>query len=464
MARLHRSRTRTLGLLLSIAYLPLTLVGAQADEMDDVLGGFDDEEPEIFDADPSAMVGIEEDQRFWDLDGSYELSASINYLPHDSSSGSDYTGVMRLRNRLNLELDFELPRDWEARIAGYVFGDPIYAIRGRDDYTSQVLNDYQWEVDLGETYLQGSLLPNVDVKIGRQIVIWGRSDTIRVIDVLNPLDNREPGRIDIEDLRLATVMIRGDAYFGPWSVSAIAIPELRFNRNPPYGSDFYTAPAPILETSPRVSASNTEWAASVSGIFSGWDISFHAARIFDDTPYAVADASQPLGIYLEHARIWVGGASGNFTRGSWLFKGEFAYLSGLEFFSASDKSRVDVLLGVEYYGFSDTSLSLDIANRHIVDFEPGMALLPDFAQRDSQEIALRYTADWMADTLHTTALGLLLGWKAQNGAIVRLSVDYDLLDALVVGGGILFFFEGERPPLDAWGSNDRIFMRVKYSF
>ena len=106
-----------MALLLVIAQLPLAMGRARADEMDDVLGGFDDEESEIFDADPSAVDAVEQERPSWDLDGSYELSASINYLDHDSSSGSDYTGVMRLRNRLNLELDFELPRDWEARIS-----------------------------------------------------------------------------------------------------------------------------------------------------------------------------------------------------------------------------------------------------------------------------------------------------------------------------------------------------------
>ena len=52
-------------------------------------------------------------------------------------------------------------------------------------------------------------------KLGRQIVNWGRSDTVRVLDVINPLDNREPGLVDIEDLRLPVTMARVD-YFPKW--------------------------------------------------------------------------------------------------------------------------------------------------------------------------------------------------------------------------------------------------------
>ncbi len=53
-------------------------------------------------------------------------------------------------------------------------------------------------------------------KVGRQIVIWGRSESLRVLDVLNPLDNREAGRVDIEDLRRPLAMVRVDAYQKLW--------------------------------------------------------------------------------------------------------------------------------------------------------------------------------------------------------------------------------------------------------
>ena len=62
----------------------------------------------------------------------------MNYLSHSAPGPNgpvSYTGVSRLRTRLNLELDFNLSRDWKLRLAGYIFADPIYAIRGRDDYT-----------------------------------------------------------------------------------------------------------------------------------------------------------------------------------------------------------------------------------------------------------------------------------------------------------------------------------------
>ncbi len=460
---------RTLAVALFAFGLALGPGASAQDDLEDVLGGFEDEVPEEFQVDgapegPDAAPDADA-KPFVDLDGSYEFTTSINYLPHHSSSGTSYTGVSRLRNRLNLQLDFNLPQDFEVRIAGYGFGDPIYAIRGRDDFSEQVLDEYEWEVDLTEVYVHGELFEDFDIKIGRQIVIWGRSDTIRVLDVLNALDSREPGRVDIEDLRLATTMIRGDYYFGNWALTGIAIPELRFDKNPPFGSDFFIGPAPLMEVKPTASASNTEWAGSLTGIYSGWDVSFHAARIFNDTPHAVIDPSNPLGFRLEHQRIWMAGAGGNVTEGNWLFKAEFAYFGDLAFANTAEtKDRIDALLGVEYYGFVDNSIALEVVTRQILDHQPALEFLPDVTDSNTQEIVLRWTGDWLNNTVHTTVVGVMFGWKAQDGGLIRLSADYDVIDAMVVGAGILFYLEGDALPLSAWGRNDRIFARAKYSF
>ena len=102
-----------------------------------------------------------------------------------------------------------------------------------------MLDLYEWEAEFTEVYLQGSLLRDLDLKIGRQVVNWGTGETFRVVDVLNPLDNREPGLVDIEDLRLPVVMTKLDYYFGDWDLSLIAVHERRFSDDPVFGSDFF---------------------------------------------------------------------------------------------------------------------------------------------------------------------------------------------------------------------------------
>ena len=153
---------------------------------------------------------------------------------------------MGLRTRAGLQLDLTLPHAWQARVAGSGFYDYAYLINGRGEYTNKVLDRYEWDADVGELWVEGPLLPALDLKLGRQVVNWGRSDTLRVLDVLNPVDNREPGLLDLVDLRLPVGMAKLSYYPHPgWSVTGIAIPEIRFSIDPAYGSDFFPGPAPL---------------------------------------------------------------------------------------------------------------------------------------------------------------------------------------------------------------------------
>jgi hypothetical protein len=468
-------------------------------EMDDILGGFEDELGEG--KPPSMTEGAEE--RFWDLTGSVSLGGSVNYLKHHAVAGTgrrtDYGGLQRLRTRLNLELDVDLPRDWKGRLAGFGFFDWAYLANGRGNYTKDVRDLYEWEVDFQEVWVQGSLLDDLDLKVGRQIVNWGRSDTLRVLDVLNPLDNREPALVDIEDLRRPVTMVKADYYFGSWGLSAIAIPEIRFSLNPPFGSDF----APVLssvgtveayvfpEDKPKESFDNTQWAAALTGIFSGWDVSFHFARMFQDLEYLdpkiglAAVGPIPIsfeGTKLRHSRTTLVGAGANYTIGSWLFKAEIAWTDGIDYTTSTSfdlsalglgivaiptgtvrRSRLDFMGGIEYYGWTDTNIALEVVNRHIFGFRNDMR--PLFGtQENTLETALRITRTFMNDRLEVTALGVVFGSYAQDGSVVRLEAHYDLRDALELVGGIVFYQKGDPPPFDIIKNNDRLFFEVKYSF
>lgn len=451
-----------LGILKWCAFACVMLTGAawaqETEDLEDVLGGFEEDESSF------RVEPVDEEEaaarRRWDLSGSLETSGSVNYLSHRSATGTKYTGLQRLRNRLDLQFDYELPREWEFRIEGWAFGDAAYSLNRRDNYTRQVLNEYELDADLGEVWVRGKLHEAVDMKVGRQVVIWGRSETLRVLDILNPLDNREPGRVDLENVRRPLGMLRIDGFAGNWSATVIAITEIRFDLNPVVGSDFYPG---IVEPPEEVPDhfEDVELAGAITGIFEGWDISFNAAWFWNDQPRF---RRAPTPSILMHDRLWMLGSSGNYTTGGWLLKYEVACLGGIGFFNASDKIRFDALLGVEYYGIENTSIVVEGLNRHLFDYDRALLSAPDFTREDTQEISFRITRDFLNETLHVTAIGVLLGWDVKDGAIIRSDMEYDLLDALEVGVGILIYQNGDLPPLDGWGRNDRVIFNVKWSF
>jgi hypothetical protein len=447
------------------------------DDPDDLLGGFDD----AAGADEPGVAGSPLRGEWWQVTGSLSLAGSVNWVPHRSAwGGTDYQGLSKLRSRLNLQIDADLPRGWELRAEGFGYYDWAYLARGRGEYTEGVLASYEWDADTQDLWVRGSPFEGSDVKLGRQVVSWGRSETLRVLDVLNPLDNREPGIADIEDLRRSVTMGRFDYYLGNWGLSVIAIPEIRFNQNPPPGSDFNPTPdtvevpplppvpfPTIVEDKPD-SLENWEVGLGLTGIFEGWDVSFHFAWHYDDL--AVLQSFQPLltgGVgVLKHSRLWMLGAGGNYTIGGWLLKGEIAWVDGVLFTDAGERSRLDAMLGVEYYGFTNTTIAIEALNRHTFDFPavPAIGSLFIVAQEDATQAAFRLTRSFLNERLDASAVAILLSGDEEVGSVVRIDGSYDLRDALVLTLGVVLYQEGDLTPLDTWGDNDRFFFELKYSF
>lgn len=124
---------------------------------DDILEGFDDEtkgaEPEL----PPELQKDEIKPSIFSLNGDVELGASYNFAHHKPEEGeTDWRGLSRLRTELNLELNAKFSSSWQARISGKGAYDFAYAIKGRDEFTNDVLDNYEKELELGETYIQGS--------------------------------------------------------------------------------------------------------------------------------------------------------------------------------------------------------------------------------------------------------------------------------------------------------------------
>ncbi len=489
------------------------LDGFGDDDVDAALDGFGEDDTEAalegfgeLGASSSASTSAPAD-RFYDVSGSLSLGGSFNVLRHRSSigpgdtpeeilAGTDYFGLQRLRTRGDLQIDADLPYDWQLRAQGFLWFDFAYLIHGRESYTTEILKNYEFVSEVLDLWVAGTLFERLDLKLGRQVVNWGRSDTVRVTDVLNSLDNREPGLADIENLRLPATMAKADYFAGPFRFTALVIPEIRYDYDPPAGSDFFVLPTAQDFPPPRPPlispidpddvedrrasrwGSAPEYGGAVEGIFSGWDVSFYVARIYQNrstlTPGVPGAAALSV---LENDRVTMVGGGGNYTLGSWLLKAELAWFKDVDYvflqpvptpqFYDVDRilsGRVDAMVGFEYYGFNDTTIALEVVNRHIIDYDPLFQFFPNYVDENQVEYALRISQDWMNARLHSTILAYVIGYRGQGGAILRGEVTYDVIDGLAATLGFVGYVPGEDFPIRSWGKNQRAFFKFKYSF
>lgn len=434
------------------------------DALDDALSGFD--EPAA-DSAPIQQDVVTLEPSPWTLSGSVSFAAAYDYAqPAPTAGNPDYRGLSRARPKVAFKLKGNLDDHFQhpVRVLAEVTAahDLVYGVRGRGDYADTVKNSFERDVNLGELYANTALTDGLELTVGRQTVVWGTSDNLRVVDVINPLDKREIGMVDIENLRLPLAMARVDYVSGPWTTTALVIPHIRFDKTPPAYSpyDATNGAAPQNDV-PKDGLGNAEIAATLRGNFSGWDISFHAANLYDDAGHKeTVNATSRI----RHSRVNMIGATADVALGNWLVKGEAANITGLQTLGdpGKDFMRTDILAGVEFTGLTDASLGFEVVNRHMHGWN--QALVAEGLKKDSQEYALRFSADYLHDRLHVTALTTRISPLTSGGGFSRASVEYDLKDALSITGGVVAYHDGARTPFSAIADNDRIFFEIKQSF
>lgn len=479
--------------LLSVfSIIALLSFHAYADDVDEAMGGFDDSpvtvtqeksaEDTLLDGFDDVSVTITDDKKNEDnefLDGFDDTAVSNNEMNDETSTlVSGFTGklteqiayslyndkphdnISSLKSSLLLDYEYKFENGFKFKVNMKAYYDAIYDIKGSEEFSQDELNELRSEVELFDVYIEGKITDIFDMKLGRQVVVWGRSDTIRVTDVLNSLDNRRPGMVDIEDLRLPVTMAKFDYFIGDWRVTPIAILEQRFSKKPPYGSVFYPAP---FATPDDKDYSDVTYALSVGGEFTGWDINFYAARIHDDEGHAV-DVFTPIA-RIEHDKVNMFGTALNFLTGSWLFKTEFAYFDGLKYSTTDDKefTRSDLLLGFEYKGIADTLISYDMVYRDIGEYDERLLNELNPLNKQSYQHAFRVSSDFMNASLTANYLLSLNGEKLDEGGFQRAWIKYELGEGINTNFGVVDYIGGSLI-FDEIKDNDMVFVDISYSF
>ncbi len=428
------------------------------------------------DTEISESVSTNEPEKpsIYNLKGDFTFSIIDNIAHEKPATGqTDWRDLSSLKSELFLELDVKLPASWGLKVSGSGFYDSIYSLKDRSDYSDEVLNEDESGAELRKAYIFGGITDSIDIKAGRQIVVWGKSDNIRVTDVINPVNLKAPGMTDLEDIRLPVFMTKIDYYIGPWNLSGIAVHEKRFNKLPEFGNDFYYNIIKISENEPSENLDNTEYAVSLNGTFSGWDASLYYADFYDKTPYFNIAVFLPFEFELLYSHQTMVGADVNIALGNFLLKSEAAYFTSVDFsdyFSPpilpvqpqKSYSKIKSLGGIEFTGFTDTTLSLEIMNTYIRDID---SLAKDAKiNKNSWETSIRINRTFFNEKLSATFLAMLYGKNLDEGALFRTSCDYDLTDNFTITGGAVFYDGNEMVLLKNYKDNDRIYTNFEYSF
>jgi hypothetical protein len=439
---------------------------------EEILSGFDEEESTEASSETESTAEVESWSSLFGYTG-MSLSYSYKRDPPEDKNQPDWSGLTKTRPFFSLTWDAKLGSSWKTRISAKAFYDFAYGFKERDTFSNQVLDKLEKEAELREVYLEGSPFGSLDIKLGRQIVAWGTADSLRVVDVLNPTDNREYGMTDLEDIRIPLAMTKIDYYFKDYKLQTVAVHKIKFNKTAPLGSDYNSSTAEIKEVVPESSAENTEYGVALFGRPRGWDCSIHWAQFFDDEAHLfITDTIYVPWIGLvptleyRHSRLTMFGAALSIPSGNFLWKAEAGNYWGMEFNNVKDKkfTRTDVLFGAEYSGWNDTSVSFESGVQHLNDFDKLLEASPDFQLEDRIATTVNFLQNYYNQTLNLNITGMMIGKRGEDGGLNRASLEYDVMDAFSIKGGVMIYQPGESLYFQSLNENDRLFFEARYSF
>ncbi len=245
--------------------------------------------------------------------------------------------------------------------------------------------------ELKELYLD-LFFNNLDIRIGRQYVIWGVLEGIRIVDEINPMDFRELITPDLLDYRIPLWTFKANYYAKKTAFEFIWIPEIRFHQPAAAGSEWELFQVLPSTTKPKsFDPKFSEFGLKVTRDMFDAEVSFSYFYTWDDYPTTFrvisledvqsTEPTQNLPIFPTYTRMQMFGMTLTKEIRGDILKAEFAYVKD-KYFAIVDQytngfldfdgdvQRDHIRWGVGYdFSFWGADISPAIAQWVILDYQ-----------------------------------------------------------------------------------------------
>ncbi len=319
-----------------------------------------------------------------------------------------------------------------------------------------------------------------DIRMGRQIIIWGQADGVQITDIISPPDLTESITRDLDEIRMSVDAVRLRALGNTLTGELILIPVFRAAVYPEGGNPWAISQGANSQSNtdqnsvrvlpadtPDTALQNMEIAFRISGYFSGLDVAGSVFYTWDDTP-ALHPGMDPKKdgtirvITPKHHRLTVFGLTFSRPWSDVVFRGEAAFYRGRYLAAASHMvapaagNLVKWLAGVDWTPGDDWTITAQVVGQSI--FHHGADLA---ARKNSFLGTLNISKKLMNQRL--TFSNMLYLDCDNSGFYDRIKADYEVADGCHLSAG-LDLFRGSDGQFKVYEKNSQIWLKAKYNF
>jgi len=338
------------------------------------------------------------------------------------------------------------------------------------------------EAELREFYLEADWKKNY-FTLGKQQVVWGKADGLKVLDVVNPQSFREFILEDFDNSRIPLWMVNVERPIGSWDAQFIWTPDQTYHALPENGATYaFTSNQLVPSASPGVVVNlrdvdrpkrffaDSDVGARLSTFWKGWDITLNYLYQYTNYPVLfqrirINPAGPVVVIEPRYERTHMIGGTFSNAFGDWVARGEIGYFTS-HFFLTNNVSDPDGILespeltyvfGLDWTGVRDTFISAQLFQSWIADSSRGLV-------RDTVDTNMTFLArrEFLNDTLQAEILWIV-NTKDGNG-LIRPKITYEVQDNVKAWVGADIFYGDRNGLFGQFKDNDRVVMGIELGF
>ena len=342
------------------------------------------------------------------------------------------------------------------------------------DLNGPLYEDTNHRIELKEAY--GDMwLGDTSIRIGKQQVVWGQADGLKVLDIVNPQNFREYNLPEFEDSRVPTWMLNVQQAVGEeLTLQWLVIPDLTFNELADSGSQFSISspelvpqplsnvPIQFLETDRP--ENEVEIGMRLTAFINGWDVGATYFNFYQDNPVIYRDlVDSTIRVSPSYEKSQLFGVSASTAIDNWVWKIESGYTkdhyflrNNLEDSGIKESDELATVLAFDYHGYTDLMVSYQFFHSVITAYEKSV-----IRDKHSLKHTLLFKKNMWNETLELR-LFTLLNADYDDGQ-VRVKANYKVNDYWSVFSGVDYFYGTELGPFGQFKESSRINVGWKVS-
>jgi len=309
-----------------------------------------------------------------------------------------------------------------------------------------------------------------DLRIGRQLIIWGKADGLQVTDLISPKDYSEFLARDFEDMRLPVEAVKARILGDVLGFEFIWIPVFSPNVLPSADNPWFAAHHSGLNIKarsidkPGYKIADSEVAGKLSVNLSGIDFALSCFYTWDDNPvmHNRNVGAADLEADVRYHRMFFSGAEFSMPVSDFVLRGEGAFFQGKYFDSenASEdpfkKNMIKALAGIDWSPGNNWSLSFQFENTFIAGYDQRIN-----DDENSMTATVNISKKLLRDTLEVSTM--LFYGITDRDIFDRTKIDYALTDELHLLTGVDVFAGSRNGGFGRYRDNTEVWVKANYS-